>query len=194
MNTTASAATGPQDNNKHTGMKRIIIAIAGVLVLLAGLWIWKAIQIGTIKKEARQEREQIRSKAAQTIVEVHRQHLLALAKPYVWAIRSEMLRNADNQVDLFANEMIKEENFRRIVVADQQGKIISSTDKKFVGAEFTTVGKPVWLTSDSTIIENSNDSTLTISSPVMGFNSRLGTLLISYSVNLPGYLKDTAAK
>jgi hypothetical protein len=60
--------------------------------------------------------------------------------------------------------------------------VILSTNKKEEGTAFSTTGNTVNLLADSTTVHNRNDSLMVLSSPIMGFNTRLGTLLISYSV------------
>lgn len=63
--------------------------------------------------------------------------------------------------------------------------VISSTNKKEEGKEFVTAGKINYLASDTTMFENMNDSLLIMSSPVMGFNNRIGTLIVTYSSQHP---------
>jgi hypothetical protein len=50
------------------------------------------------------------------------------------------------------------------LVLNPAGKIISSTNKKWDGKDFSTVGKASYLQSDSTIVDNINDSILIMSS------------------------------
>lgn len=100
--------------------------------------------------------------------------------PHVWAGRSGLLKGNVNQVKLYSNEMVKEKNFQNIIVANDKGIIISSTNKKNKGKEFTSVGKPYYLSSDTTVVDNINDNTLIIASPIVGFNKKLGTLMITY--------------
>lgn len=83
--------------------------------------------------------------------------------------------------------MVKEKNFLSIVVANNKGIIISSTNKKNEGKEFTSAGKPEYLSADTTVVEKINDSLLIMSSPIMGFNNKLGTLMINYKIQQPGF-------
>lgn len=173
--------------------KSLLIAALVVIGLIAGILIWKAIQIRNIRTEEQVKREQLRWGATQAVMQSHREHLRLLAKPYVWAIRQEMMSGNTNQLNLYANEMIKERNFRNIVIANEKGVILSSTNKRFEGKDFAAVGKNSYLSSDSTIVENINDSVIVMSSPVMGFNSRLGTLMITYAVPAPAFNDSTYA-
>lgn len=175
--------TGPGDTQK----KGILIAALVAVLLIAGLLIWKAIQISNIRRYEQVKREQLRSDAVEAVMQSHREHLRLLAKPYVWAVRQEIMRGNTDQLNVYANEMIKERYFQNIVIANEKGIIISSTNKKFEGQEFATVGKSSYLTSDTALVEKINDSVLVMSSPVMGFNNRLGTLMIRYSTPPPAF-------
>lgn len=173
---------GYDGHNKSSAKKEILIIVTAGLILLAGLWIWKSIEIRNLKKQAQAEKQELKIQAGRLIQQSHEMHLKLLAKPFVWAVRTEMLKNNISQVNLYTNEMVKEKNFQNISIINDKGMVILSTNKKEEGKEFSTTGNTVNLLADSTTVHNSNDSLLVLSSPIMGFNSRLGTLLISYSV------------
>ncbi len=61
-----------------------------------------------------------------------------------------------------------------------KGMVISSTNKKLEGKSYAAVGNAAFLTNDSTVVNKVDDNTLEISSPVMGFNKRIGTLIFNY--------------
>lgn len=162
--------------------KGILITIVVALILLSGIWIWKAIEINSLKKTAVKDRQTLTEQANTQIVQSHESHLKLLAKPFVWAIRTEMMQGNINQVNLYMNDMVKEKNFQSIAVINDKGIIVSSTDKKNEGKSFSTLGKTSDLSSNATNLANLNDSILVMTSPIMGFNNRLGTLYIKYSV------------
>ena len=184
-NENSSAPLNPQDSDniskKGTKRKIAIIVIVG-LVLLTGVWIWKSIEIKNVEKQAAIDKQEIQEQAARQIRQLHEMHLKLLAKPFVWAVRTEMLKNNISQVNLYANDMVKEKDFQKIVILNDKGIVILSTNKKEEGKEFVVPGNAVNLSANITTVDNINDSLLVLSSPIMGFNSRLGTLLISYSV------------
>ncbi|EOR93347.1 hypothetical protein ADIARSV_3426 [Arcticibacter svalbardensis MN12-7] len=162
--------------------KGILITIVIALVLLSGIFIWKTIEINSLKKNAAKDRQTLTEQANTQIVQSHEAHLKLLAKPFVWAIRTEMMQGNISQVNLYMNEMVKEKNFQSIVVVNDKGVIVSSTDKKNEGKPFSTIGKSTDLRSNGTNLVNLNDSVLVMTSPIMGFNNRLGTLYVKYSV------------
>jgi hypothetical protein len=191
MKTTNQKNDPPNDSIATKGLnagiqKKIMLGIILVLIIMiAGIWIWKNRQINNVQKQAKRQNEILETRARKLVIDANVQSMKMLAKPYVWAVRSELLKGNINQVNLYANNMVKEKNFESIVVANEKGTIISSTDKKNEGTAFSTVGKASYLANDSTIVDNINDSILVMSSPIMGFNNKLGTLIITYKVTPP---------
>ena len=172
-------------NERRTVIDRRILIIVGVAVLLlAGIWIWKSIQVSNVRRKAETDQRTLREEARIHIRQTHEAHLKLLAKPLLWAIRSEMMQGNLSQVNLYANDMVKEKNIQRIVIANAEGIIVSSTNKKDEGKQFSTVGKQSYLLADSTVVET-NDSIMVMSSPIMGFNNRLGTFMLTYKAKYP---------
>ena len=167
--------------------KNLLITIIVALVLLSVIWIWKIVEIGNVKKAVEKDRQALKAQAIIKIVQSNEQQLKALAKAYVWAVRTEMRQGNINEVNLFGSDMIKEKNFQVIAIANDKGIIVSSTNKKQEGQSFSTIGKEEALTSNDTNINNAGDSILVMTSPIMGFNNRLGTLFIKYAVPLPTF-------
>ncbi len=175
-----------QDLKKHApANKKILLTIGTALVLILTIWIGKNIEIKNIKSKAETDYQTLKKQAIKSIVSAKEEQLKLLVKPYVWAVRTEMMKGNINQVNLYALDLIKEKDFLRIAIANDSGIIVSSTDKKDERKSFTFIGKAAVLTNDNTFVENSGDSVLTVVSPIMGFNSRLGTLFIKYAITLP---------
>lgn len=175
-----------QDLKNHApANKKILLTIGIALILILTIWIGKDIEIKNIKSKAETDYQTLKKQAIKSIVSAKEEQLKLLVKPYVWAVRTEMMKGNINQVNLYALDLIKEKDFLRIAIANDSGIIVSSTDKKDEGKSFTFIGKAAVLTNDNTFVENSGDSVLTVVSPIMGFNSRLGTLFIKYAITLP---------
>lgn len=173
--------------------KTLYITILVAIILLVALWAWKAIETNKIRKNAETEQNNLKTEAEGYIVQTHEQHLRLLAKPFVWAVRSQMLEGNMSQVNLYMNEMVKEKNFQRISLVDAQGKIISSTNKKDERQAFATIGNDADLSNDQTNVQVLQDSVIHLTSPVMGFNNRLGTLVISYNIPKTTFKNDSTA-
>jgi hypothetical protein len=167
--------------------KKLLITIGVALVLLITVWIWKSIEISNVRSKAESDYQALKVQAIRGIVTSKEEQLKLLAKPYVWAVRTEMMKGNISQVNLYALDMIKEENFQRIAIANDSGIIVSSTDKKDEGKPFTSIGEAAALNNNNTMVENASDSVLIVTSPIMGFNKRLGTLFLKYTVRLPDF-------
>lgn len=167
--------------------KKYIIIIGVALVLILGVWIWKTIQINQINKIAERDQQTLSETASRQIVQSSEEHLKLLAKPIVWSMRSEMMQGNLSQINLYINDLVKEKNFQRIAIANEKGIVISSTDKKDEGQSFSVLASEDALSSDDTHVENIADSVLVMTSPIMGFNNRLGTLYINYTIQKPDF-------
>jgi hypothetical protein len=159
---------------------KLLVASAIVVILFTALWIWKAVEIKNLKQENEKKESLLRQKATELLSRSDSRYLKLLAKPYVWAIRTEMMKGNIEAVNLYANDMVKEKNFQSIMVVDEKGMVISSTNKKLEGKSYASVGNAAFLSNDSTVVNKVDDATLEVSSPVMGFNKRIGTLIFNY--------------
>lgn len=118
--------------------------------------------------------------AEQATFSLRHDMLLLLAKPMVWNLRSEMMHGNMEQVQLLLQDIIKEGNFIFIHVIDPQGNVIASTD-------LGTIGKPVGadvteqtLLAETPVCILDGDTRMLVSSPVMGTDRRLATLVFAY--------------
>lgn len=188
MNDNTSQPQSPNTDKKSTAkffnsMRIGLLITSGFfIVLIAALLIWKNSEIASLKKESKKKEALIKQRADEVVELAHLNHLKLLAKPYVWAIRTEIMKGNIEAVNLYSNDMVKEKNFKAISVVNDKGIIISSTDKKLEGAFYSIIGKEQFLKVDSTISEKINENTILVSSPVMGFNKRLGTLILLYTI------------
>lgn len=120
-------------------------------------------------------------KEAYTRVEQNNHDMLRLfTRPMVWSIRSEMLRGNKEQVDMLISDIVREDNFRNIFVVNAEGEILSSTNKRQEGQQATDYIEPEMLAMDATTIVTGDDNVLTLYSPILGFDRRIGTLVIEY--------------
>ena len=164
----------------HAARKTAIIIGLIALTLLIGLWIWKSIEISNIKERALQDLAEQKKVVQNMILQTHEEHLKLFAKPFVWAIRTEMMQGNMKQVNLYLNEMVKQKSVQSIIIANNNGIIVASTNKKFEGKPFTSVGKPNSLVDNSPTVERASNSVIILNSPIMGFNNRIGTVMINF--------------
>lgn len=178
--TTATFSSNDVKSFFSSTRNKILVAAGVIILLFAALWIWKAVEISNLKQENEKKETLLRQKAIELLSRSDSRYLKLLAKPYVWAIRTEMMKGNIEAVNLYANDMVKEKNFQTITVVDDKGMVISSTNKKLEGKSYASVGNAAFLSNDSTVVNKVDDNALEISSPVMGFNKRIGTLIFNY--------------
>jgi len=106
--------------------------------------------------------------------------LKLVCKPLVWSVRSEMLRGNLEQVDLLITDLVKEKNFLYIHLIDPDGNVMLSTNKKMEGQPIDNGEIEEAMLADSTVVLNEADRVITVVAPVMGFDKRLSTLVLSY--------------
>lgn len=185
---TESSNASVVTSSKGSG-KTLLITIGVALLLIAIIWIWKSAQINNAEEEAQKRHQQVEQDAKDYVMQTHKEHLELLAKPFVWALRADMMAGNLNQINLYVTDLVKENNFELVAIANNEGTIVSSTNKKDEGQSFTTIGNENALNNNSTEVIRMNDNILQLTSPIMGFNSRLGTLFIRYKMDLPSFEK-----
>lgn len=134
--------------------------------------------ISNLEKRARQELVEQNKFSQNAVLQTHEEHLKLFSKPFVWAIRTEMMQGNMKQVNLYLNEMVKQKGMQSIIIANNKGIIVASTNKKFEGKPFTSVGKQSSLVYNNPTVERAPNSVIVLNSPIMGFNNRIGTLMI----------------
>lgn len=150
---------------------KMLLVILTALILIGVIWIWKSNQINLIKDSYRDQ-----------YTNRQLEELKLLARPYVWAVRKEMLNKNYQQIELYAAEMIRYKGFESILVSDADGIVVSATNKKYEGQSIQLFVDSTHTAPDSTTVFRLNDSLAMVSSPIMGFNSRLGTLILNRKV------------
>ncbi|MEO6720306.1 MAG: hypothetical protein ABIN67_08065 [Ferruginibacter sp.] len=162
------------------GQKQLLAVILIAIFLIIFVWIWKNIQIQSLKSEHKRSEEALIQKSKNKMEEMNQHFLKLIAKPYVWAVRKDLMQGNLGQLDLYGNDIVKEKNFVSVMVADAKGLVLTSTDKKYEGKYLPSIRQGVNLNSDSAMVSKANDSLLILTSPIMSFNSRIGTLIITY--------------
>lgn len=165
-----------ESNKKPSFVKRfpvLITIIIGVLGMTI-IYFWKTHQ-------AKNERGTLENMANEHVMQNDEAVLKLLSKPLVWSIRSELLRGNLEQVDIYTTELVREKNFQFIYLIRPSDSIIVSTDKKLQGQLATNMFDKALLRSDSITLVRNTDSSLTVFAPVMGYDSRLATLVYKYT-------------
>ncbi|MEW6132066.1 MAG: hypothetical protein AB1591_02715 [Pseudomonadota bacterium] len=163
------------------------VSVLLVLLLIFGFF-WK--QAAVVDVEARMQEQSRLFEADKTALRAEAAAMLAqksetahrqLGTVLSWAIRSEMIRDNLDQIDQYFAELVKTENIKLAVLADTNGKLLVSSDKKFQDGEFSQVFPADLLAEAQVAIRDGQDGNKLLVIPVMGLNSRLGTAVVSYA-------------
>jgi Tfp pilus assembly protein PilO len=166
------------------------VALVLILALLGALG-WQALMMKRAESRLETERQtlgaqfeadrgallnDVRAKADANADETKRQFGMVLA----WAVRGEMLRNNLDQVDQYFSQIIKLPHTELALLADSSGKVRVSTDRRHLGAALTTL-VPVEATLQQAVsVQRAADEARLLVIPIMGLNSRLGTVVVRY--------------
>ena len=162
-----------------------------VVVLLLALLGWQRVAMNRAEAGLESERQalsrqfeadrsallsDLRAKVETNTDEAKRQFGMALA----WAVRGEMIRNNLDQVDQFFGEIVKLPHTERALLADASGTVRVSTDRRHLGAALTTLVPVEATLADKVEVRVQAEGPKLLVIPVMGLNSRLGTVVVSY--------------
>lgn len=155
-----------------------LITILILVLAVTGMYLWKNVAVNSA-------RAQLTESANRVITEQNRSYLRLVALPLVWAVRSEMIRDNNDQINQYLNQLVKEKNMKVIVIAKPDGIIEVSTNKKLEGTSVTGVFPPLVLREEKTMVHSLEGGEIMVVSPIMGISAKLGTLILLYTP--PGY-------
>lgn len=175
-NGTGGDSSEPKPRKTFFGMIRRHPRTAALLtgiVLVGGLFGWQSLS----------HRHQIR--AVQTEAELSQtalcqEMLLLVAKPMVWSLKQELIPGNIAQTQLMLDEVVRGGKFIFIHVVDTQGKIAASTDRSMVGKPADSLAYDTALASEVPLCTPDGDSRMLVSSPIMGLDRRIATLIFAY--------------
>jgi hypothetical protein len=166
-----------------------------VVVALLLLWLitlgWQRVAVSRTEAKLEQDRaamtakfeadrnvllSQLRTRMEAESDESKRQFGLSLA----WAVRGEMIRNNLDQVDQFFAEIVKLPNTERVLLVGNDGKVLVTTDRRYQGADATSLIAADVLQQTEVGVRNGTDGSKQLIIPIMGLNSRLGTVVMRY--------------
>ena len=157
---------------------KFITFLIAVLVIVS---LWAFIKISLLENKFKKDTLKLKSDYENKIDSLTTNQLMLSSKVFSWAIRSELTRENKEQVNQFFLNFIKEPGVGKVEFVNAlDGRVMLSTNKKDEGLVFPN---QVALATTETI-NYRNDSVLSIVSPVMGLNNKLGVLVIEYNLKL----------
>ncbi len=161
---------------------KVCLYVILILILAVfAVYLWKSIEIRSIKKEMDKERLNLTEKS-QKILDYQTKDLLRLLGISLsWVVQKEMIIENYGIIDDYFVNLIREPNFRWIILAKSDGRIVVSTDKSLEGKDvFLLIPKEI--TELSTIrVEEVEKGNIRVIAPIMHLNQKIGIIGILYS-------------
>jgi hypothetical protein len=158
-------------NNKAAS----VLSIALIVV-----FIWFSVKIRVNEKNFNNEKTQLITQYESTIDSLQIAQLEFATKVFSWSVRSELLRNNSENLNQLLSVFVKESGADLVQLIKPEDKmVLLSSDKKFEGNPYK--GNLDFELKESTIIREENNLQLIV--PVMGFNNKIGILVVEIAVN-----------
>lgn len=156
------------------------VAAVGAAALAVGvsvMYLWRRASLWRLRHAEHRAREALLARAGQAADEANTRLVRLAAITLEWAVRAELVREDLRDVEEYMIHLAKRREIRRVLVARRDGQIIAATDRALRGRKLDRVveGLPV----ESAEIQSlpSSGRALRLVVPVMGLESRLGTLV-----------------
>ena len=153
-----------------------------LLILLSlGIFFWGWFSLRSQKAQFLKEKTTMIDSYEARIDTVQLEGMELTSKVLSWAVRSEVSRQNNEQVNQFFLQFIQEANVSKAQYVDAEtGVILLSTDKKDEG---TSLLNTLLLTSGKQAVEQ-DSLRWRIATPVMGLNQKLGVLIVESPRNV----------
>lgn len=164
----------------------IVVAVIGIAII-GWLYVSKGIAVRQAQDAVTQAQESVAAQRAEWDKQAEarqaamvKQSLSQFGVPLAWAIRREMMGGNLDQVDQYVTDLVKLDGFEGVTVAKADGSIVVASDRRHLGAAFGSLYAERHLTAEQISAEETAPGQWLLVVPVMGLNSRLGTVAIDY--------------
>ena len=164
----------------------IVVAVIGIAII-GWLYVSNGIAVRQAQDAVTQAQESVAAQRAEWDKQAEarqaamvKQSLSQFAVPLAWAIRREMMGGNLDQVDQYVTDLVKLEGFEGVTVAKADGSIVVASDRRHLGAAFGSLYAERYLTAEQISAEETAPGQWLLVVPVMGLNTRLGTVAIDY--------------
>lgn len=154
--------------------------VFALLIIIVFISLYSFVKISMMENKYKKETLKLKSDYENRIDSLTTKQIMTTSRVFSWAIRSELSRENKEQVNQFFLSYIKEPGVSKVeFVNAADSKVTLSTDKKDEGMVYTN--QIVLMANE--IINFRNDSNLTVVTPIMNLNTKLGVLVIEYNLN-----------
>jgi hypothetical protein len=177
-------STAQTSTKKKGFFKRNLLWIILVSLLMTSLvvtYVRSEWRISQVETTALLHQQEVEIKATQILDNSTKELLLLGIKGFDWAIRGELLRGNEEQVQQYLTQLVKEDRIQLVEFINSEGMIQMSSDKNREGTQFQTEGfsdNP--LQSSSPVYHLLEEESVQLFAPVMGLEKKAGTFRMVY--------------
>jgi len=156
-----------------------------LMLLIAGMYGWKNLAVRKVEKETEKQAAKLTETTTQMLADKNRALLRMTAIPLSWVVRMEMPKGNYDNIDQYFKQIIQEDNFKVILLAGMDGKILVATDRRMEGAPLSQYYPESLLELYETTVSELNSEELIVTAPVIGLTAKLGVLVMIYPIQNP---------
>jgi hypothetical protein len=161
----------------------VVIGVLGLLVVV--MFFWKGCAVANVQKQVEAERVALAEKQRQLEEKLRaemdlrvEETLKLMGVPLGWAVRTEAISDDSSQIEDYAHTLLKQPRIERVVWFGQNDVAAISTDRKLQGKPAAEIAGD--LTSNNGItLERQDSGDYLLMIPILGYNERLGSLLVT---------------
>jgi hypothetical protein len=165
-----------------------------LLILICGaMYGWKELTKISLKKKYLDDSTRIVNKAREDSILITTKtmsllqandytYLKMITMAFGWAVQGEITRANIGKADQYVAAMVKQPNFVNILIADNDGKVVVSSNKKYEATNLGNFFAYNYINlAENTVMKHPEDKDLFIGmSPIMNLNIKIGTLLFTF--------------
>ncbi|MBL8496496.1 hypothetical protein ABF87_02875 [Nitrosomonas sp. JL21] len=158
-------------------------ALVGLIVVVV---VWKFIAVSKVEsdmaKKLENERVMIKQQAREYADTQYAREEERFGQVLSWAVRGELIRNNLDQIDQYLSEIVKMKDTERVVLINEEGELLVSTDKRLEETKGIELFPKEILNLQKITIKSDVDGRKILVIPVMGLNKKIATVVVSYKL------------
>jgi hypothetical protein len=182
--TDATPPPSPPEPFRFSVPRHVLYATGGLVALLIllplGFYAWRALTVRSLEHRMEEQKTEMTEARQQALKLQARDMLRLAARPFAWAVRAEMLRGNLGQVDDYLRQFVREGGVRSLMLVGKDGKIQLASDRKLETQSAEPLVSKAIRSATDVVIEEPGDF-IRMGVPVMGFDDRMGVLVIDYA-------------
>ncbi|MEA3450592.1 MAG: hypothetical protein U9Q83_01670 [Bacteroidota bacterium] len=145
-------------------------------ILLLIVFVWFSIKIRINDNKFNNEKTQLITQYESKIDSLNVDHIKFATEVFSWSVRSELLRENSENLNQLLTTFVKQSGANIVqLINPKENIVLLSSDKKFEGS-LASESSDYSELSETIVLKK--DNTTKIISPVMGYNEKIGVLIV----------------